>query len=144
MEGSEGMETVSNQKGQNMTPKQRVKWLILEKGRSWGGELPVITSENIDALYDEREEDWQDARDEVRCSGIETGIESKQWSRHYECEEVAAQCPDGKWVGWTYWHGGGKYGEPSEVEWIDDAYDVDVVEEEKVVTVRTFNRMAQP
>ena len=107
------------------------------------GELPVITSENIDALYDEREEDWQDARDEVRCSGIETGIESKQWSRHYECEEVTAQCPDGKWVGWTYWHGGGKYGVPSEVEWIDDAYDVDVVEEEKVVTVRTFTRMAQ-
>lgn len=27
------------------------------------------------------------------------------------------QAPDGTWVGWTYWYGGGKYAEPSAIPW---------------------------
>ena len=122
-----------------MKPLQKVRWLILEKLRKWGLDLPEITADNIDALWDDRrEDDLYDARNEVRCSGEKTGIKARSWSRHYECEEVAAKCPDGTWVGWTYWHGGGKHGEPDEVEWMEDVYDVTLTEEQKTVTVRTF------
>ena len=122
-----------------MTPLQKVRWLILEKLRKWGLELPEITASNIDALWDERhEDDLYDAQNEVRCSGEKTGIKARSWDRHYECDEVSAKCPDGTWIGWTYWHGGGKHGEPAEVEWMEYAYDVTLTEEQKMVTVRTF------
>ena len=84
----------------------------------------------------------QEARSEVRSSGIETGLPCKG-SCHYESESVAAKMPDGSWVGWTYWYGGGKYGEPESIDWMDDAYDLDCAEEEKVVTVRTFSKASQ-
>lgn len=121
-----------------MTPIQKVRWLILEKLRKWGMELPEITAGNIDALWGEHCDELYDAQNEVRCSGEKTGIKARTWDRHYECEEVAAKCPDGTWVGWTYWHGGGKHGEPAEVEWMEYAYDVTLTEEQKMVTVRTF------
>jgi len=122
-----------------ITPLQKVRWLILEKLRKWGRDLPEITADNIDALWDElREDELYDAQEEVRGSGEETSIEARSWSSHYECDEVAAKCPDGTWVGWTYWHGGGKHGEPGEFEWMEDAYDVTLTEEQKMVTVRTF------
>jgi hypothetical protein len=127
-----------------MTPEQKIKWLILERARSLGLELPVITSENIDAIYAEQEGDeygLQDAREEVRQSGEETGLEGP-YSRHYEGDEVAAKCPDGSWVGWTYWHGGGKHGEPSAMEWMSVAYALTVTEKEVMVTQRTFVKVA--
>ena len=68
---------------------------------------------------------------------METGLKC-EWSRHYESKAVAMKFPDGSWVGWTYWYGGGKHGEPSSIEWMDDAYDVDCHEEEKMVVVQTF------
>jgi hypothetical protein len=55
------------------------------------------------------------------------------WSRHYESKGVAAEMLDGSYVGWTYWYGGGKHGEPYLMPWVDDAYDVEVVEVQKVV-----------
>jgi hypothetical protein len=61
-------------------------------------------------------------------------------SRHYESDAVAAKAPDGSWVGWTYWYGGGKHGEPEAIDWIEDAYDVICAEEEKLVVVRTFKQ----
>lgn len=53
---------------------------------------------------------------------------------------TAAKMPDGSWVGWTYWYGGGKHGEPEAIDWMEDAYNVEVVEEIKMVTVQTFSR----
>ncbi len=123
-----------------LTPEQRIKWLILiQEDVVDLGKKP--TAEMIESSYDERSDGLQDARDEVRCCGENTGIEDRYSSRHYECDEVAAQCPDGKWVGWTYWYGGGKHGEPEAIDWMNDAYDVSVTEEEKLVTVRTFAKM---
>lgn len=43
-------------------------------------------------------------------------------SRCYESKSVARQLKNGVWVGWTYWFGGGKHGEPGSVDWIEDAY----------------------
>ena len=124
-----------------LTPEQRIKWLILiQEDVVDLGKDP--TAETIESTYNERR-DANDAMYEVRCCGENTGITDRYSSRHYECDEVAAQCPDGKWVGWTYWHGGGKHGEPEAIDWMNDAYDVSVTEEEKLVTVRTFAKMEQ-
>tara|TARA_R110000824_G_scaffold526_7_gene3354 strand:+ start:1247 stop:1591 length:345 start_codon:yes stop_codon:yes gene_type:complete len=106
------------------------------------GGLPEITEENVDAIYDEllvdMNQHW-DCESEFRDSGEETDIES-DYCRHYESKSVAFKLRSGKWVGWTYWYGGGKYGNPEEIDWMDEAYFLDIKEEEKVVTVRTFTK----
>ena len=128
-----------------LTPKQLIEKEILLNANGYGdvkfdGE---ITNDNIEELYDELlvEEDlhW-DYENEFRCSGEETNVECSDWSRHYESKSVATKLSDGTWIGWTYWYGGGKHSEPSAIEWMEDAYLLDVTEEEKVVTVRTFKK----
>ena len=126
-----------------MTPEQRIKHAILLKANQWRDE-PLdlaVTADNVDELYDalcDAGEHW-DAKNEIRAGEHETGLKCA-WSRHYESKSVAARMPDGSWVGWTYWYGGGKHGEPDAVDWMEDAYDLDYKEEEKTVIVRTFTR----
>ncbi len=124
-----------------MTPSQKIKWAILAKDAQWTKvPPPPYPCEDIDALYEALVEvggHW-DAQNEVRCAGVETGLPCAS-SRHYESDAVAMQIPDGSWVGWTYWYGGGKHGEPEGIEWIEDAYAVDCVEEKKLVVVREFS-----
>lgn len=131
-----------------MTPEQKLKHLILIRHAGFGYndfELPaVINQDNIDEIYEEADgEDYelQDARNEVRSSGTETGLRAPS-SRHYESDAVAVKYIDGSWVGFTYWYGGGKHGEPEAVEWMEDAYDVECVEEQKMVTIKTFTQKA--
>lgn len=128
-----------------MTPTQKIKWLVLAKAAKWGGEAPPpYPCADVDDLYDaawEREELY-DAVSEVRGSGEETGIEAG-WSRHYESKGVAARLPDGSWVGWTYWYGGGKHSDPGSVPWMEDAYDVTMREETRVVRVFAKDDAAQ-
>lgn len=103
--------------------------------------LQQITGENIDELYAAlvvEGKHW-DAKNEIRNSGTETGLPC-EFSRHYESEAVAAKMPDGSWVGWTYWYGGGKYSEPEAIDWMEEAYNLDCIEEEKLVVVRTFTK----
>lgn len=134
-----------------MTPVQKIKWMILiaaermydlKKDERLLGD---VTGEIIDALYSELEEKnpdaEQDARNDIRGGAVETGLPCG-WSRHYELKSVAGRTPSGDWVGWTYWYGGGKHGEPEAMDWIDDAYDLQCAEEEKLVTVRTFSKAA--
>ena len=122
-----------------MNAQQKLKHIILALIAVWDGEaLPEVTAENIDDLYDEAESDAkQEASYEIRSGEVETGLPT-QSSRHYECEEVAAQALDGSWVGWTHWHGGGKHGEPEAIDWMGEAYDLNVTEVEKMTIVRTF------
>lgn len=75
-----------------------------------------------------------DSKNEVRCSGTGTNI-SPPFSRNYEADSVA-RCIDGVWIGWTYWYGGGKHGEPEAMEWMGDAYFLDLFSEETVTTVK--------
>jgi hypothetical protein len=132
----------------SMTPEQILKAAILEQVAEWLNdqedvEFPILgpfdTQEKIDAAFDEIEEDGLDdevseAESELRGSYThETGIEC-QSSRHYESKAVARQFGD-KWVGWTYWYGGGKHGEPGSVEWMEHAYFVEAKEETQVVLV---------
>lgn len=128
-----------------MTPEQKIKHAILLKANSVGHIIDfggaAITAETVDKIFSDSNEDYE-LQDEIsgfRSGEVETNINAP-FSRHYECKSVAAQMPDGSWVGWPYWYGGGKHGEPEAVEWMEDAYALDCVEEEKVVTVRTFSR----
>ena len=128
-----------------MTPTQKIKWLVLAKAAQWSeADPPPYPCPSVDDLYgaaSERDE-LHDALNEVRCSGEETGLK-KDWSRHYESKAVAARLPDGTWVGWTYWYGGGKHANPEEVAWMEDAYDVTAREETRVVRVFAKDDAAQ-
>ena len=126
-----------------MTPEQKIKHAILM--RAAADEVVTlaepVTADNVDHLYDENNEDWelQDYIYEMRLGEVETRLPC-EWSRHYESKAVAAKMPDGSWVGWTYWYGGGKHGEPEAIEWMSDAYELDCKEEEKLVVIQTFTR----
>ncbi|PIG09743.1 hypothetical protein [Comamonas sp. 26] len=94
-----------------MTPVQKLKWAILLKAVAFENiaDPGAITAENVDQLYDDNNQnrELQDARNEIRCTCQETDFPTPL-SRHYECNSVAARMPDGSWVGWNYWYGGGK------------------------------------
>ena len=93
------------------------------------------TMKNQDLLDEIEDEcDYTDEMlNEFRCSWThETGIPC-DGSRHYSSKSVARQLPTGEWIGWTYWFGGGKHGEPSEMGWQHQAYFLDVNEVMKPV-----------
>ena len=125
-----------------MKPTQKLKWAILARVAVWEDKpAPDYPCANVDELYDElvaMDAHW-DGKNEVRGSGTETQLKC-QFSRDYESKAVAMKMPDGSWVGWTYWYGGGKHSEPEAIGWMEEAYDVDCHEEEKLVVVQTFNR----
>lgn len=123
-----------------MTPEDKIKSAILTRAME-DGHLPQgeITEETIEDLYaalEEADMHW-DYQSEMREGEMETDLPCPH-SRHYESKSVAAKAADGSWVSWTYWYGGGKHGEPEAIDWMDSAYDLDCVEEEKLVVVRTF------
>lgn len=135
-----------------MTPEQKIKWSILKIAYDEGyfedpePEILIpfeeIDEDNVDEIYDDYEFEYLgDIKNEFRENGIETEIPVKNHSRYYEQESVAHQAPDGSWVGWTYYFGGGKHGEPEAMEWMNKAYHLDCVEEEKLVIVRTFSKV---
>ncbi|UZS00892.1 hypothetical protein [Pseudomonas phage vB_PsaM_M1] len=126
-----------------LSPEFKLKQEIINLTLVWEDKPKVNlqSNEEVEALYEKMyDEDilW-DAISEIRCSGINTNI-ACPYSRHYESQSVALQCIDGSWVGWTYWYGGGKHGEPESIDWIEHAYDLDVKEEEKLVIVREFSK----
>jgi hypothetical protein len=125
-----------------MTPQQKIKHLILLRHDALGmGETSEpIDAENVDSLYEALDEPW-DAINEVRDSGIETDLSCDNHSRHYECKSVAVPYVDGSWVGFPYWYGGGKHGEPEAIDWIRDAYDLTMTQREETRVVSIFERV---
>lgn len=83
----------------------------------------------------------QDYFYEFRTSGIETELETPS-SRHYEVEHVARCLTGGAWVGWMYWHGGGKHGEPEAMPWLNTATLLEVDERPVMSVERTFRLAA--
>lgn len=115
-----------------MNSCQKIRWVILIKA---GIELPdVINGDIIDGLYEKNHDTLYDIADEFREGEFDTSLPSK-YDRHYEADAVAAKMPDGSYVGWTYYYGGGKYGNPSECDWMEDAYPVAFVEKQMVVKI---------
>jgi|GEM_PF-848508 len=134
-----------------MTAEQEIKAAIIVEGEEKGifSVYEPITAENVDEIWDalyndsETEDALSEGKDEFRYSGENTPGIPEDSSRHYECDAVAKQMPSGRWVGWMFWHGGGKHGEPEAIDWMDRAYFLDVAEEEKTVTVRTFAKVKE-
>ena len=102
-----------------MTPKQKLRWAIVDRALQYE-DKPGCSGDDVDELYDQLEDagGLQDAVQEIRCGGIDTGL-SCESSRHYESTAVAMKVPDGSWVGWTYWYGGGKHSEPEAIDWMN-------------------------
>lgn len=130
----------------NMTPQQKIKWLVCSLNARQK-KLPQLDYpvSDIDKLYDvlvEKDLHW-DALSELRYGTIETDIECES-SRHYESKSVAAQLPDGSWVGWTYWYGGGKHARPEEIDWVGEAYNLNCAETEIVTIKRKFTKISCP
>lgn len=134
-----------HQEAMNLTPEQRIKYelILTAEANDASRGIGEPTPEKIEAEYERLDEAdlMQDLRYEFRSGEVETGLPT-QYSRDYESKEVAAKLNDGGWVGWTYWYGGGKHGEPEAIDWMNEAYALDCVEEQKMVTVRTFTKVA--
>ena len=124
-----------------MTPKEKIMLKIIATAQGWSDRFPEREpSQSIEDYFSalqegENGDSINDAINEVRCMGQITGLDRGQWSRHYEWDEVALEMSDGSWVGWTYWHGGGKHGEPQEIDWLDQVYEVKCTKETRVVNV---------
>ena len=125
----------------NLTPEQEINLLILNKQAQWDKVNFDAELINIDEEYARQEEGGglQDAEEEIRCSGIASGLDC-DFSRNYETDAVAKQTLSGKWVGWTYYYGGGKHSNPSEITWKNYAYFLDCEEKEVTVIQRTFKK----
>lgn len=129
-----------------MTPEQKIKYLMLAVSARWqkmpAPDYSAMTGDDIDAAYEalvSEDRHW-DAKSETREGEVETGLPA-DGGRHYEAKAVAARLPDGSWVGWTYYYGGGKHSDPDSIDWMDDAYDLSCTEEVKTMTVRTFSQV---
>lgn len=127
-----------------MTPEKKIKREILAIAISSGyiEDCPEMTDESVDGLYEsllvEEGLHW-DLEYEYREGEYKTGIQAP-FSRSYGSDSVARKMMDGTWVGWTYWYGGGKHGEPETIEWMQHAYELDVTEKQEMVTVREFQK----
>jgi len=107
----------------------------------------ISTSEGIDRAWKQAEEyagcfaDFEiiDEVNDFRCGGQDTNLPCKEYSRCYECDQVATKLSDGQYVSWVYWSGGGKWGSPDEIEWIDDAFFVNCEEKQVMTTVYNFS-----
>lgn len=129
-----------------MTPEQKIKATILHVAWEYKDDNDIweidniseLTEDNVDDLYHDM--DLYDIEYDFRGGEVETGLPT-EFSRHYECEEVAAKMFDSTWVGWTYWHGGGKHGEPESIPWKEYAYNLSVKEEEVMTIKRTFTKI---
>lgn len=125
-----------------MNAQQTLKYAILDLAYRWEDKeiSKTLTAEEVEELFDEI--DPYDAISEIREGEVDTNIDAP-YSRHYESKSVAVQAPNGQWVGFTHWYGGGKHGNPEEIDWIEYAYLLDCKEEEKLVTIQTFTKVGE-
>ena len=125
-----------------MTPRQKIMNVIIHRVAQWNNETPpAVNIDNVDALYGLLVEDGRhwDAMNQIRAGEVETDIPCESLI-DYESTSVAMQVPDGSWVGWVYWYGGGKHSRPETIDWMGEAYDVECKKERKVVVVRKFKK----
>jgi len=83
--------------------------------------------------------EWtREALEEFRSSYDEETDLKCEDSRHYESKSVAKQLKNGKWIGYTYWFGGGKHGEPGAIDWVQYSYFLNC--EKKLVEKNFFSK----
>ena len=143
-----------------MTPQQKIQAYVLavqetmemfEDNEGESNTIPVteLTTDNIEWTYNAYGDSSMLSTFRSEGAQEETSIDAP-WSRHYESKSVATdlgyineagrwvtQC----WVGWTYWYGGGKHGEPEEMDWFSHAYDLNVTEEYVMTTKYAWEKV---
>jgi hypothetical protein len=103
---------------------------------------PLETEQQIEDAYEYTiNNDSFGVKGEVRHEGLETDLPAPN-SRHYECEVRAIQTDDG-WIAYNYWHGGGKFGNEEEIDFISDAYYVSCEEKEVLTIQRTWAKVEE-
>lgn len=126
-----------------MTPKQAIREDILCQAIENGDIVDpktFLSEDNIDRLYEEllaKEGLHWEYESDFRYSGEDTDLPCFG-NQHYEAKYVAARLKDGRWIGWTFWYGGGKHSDPGSIPWMEDASFLRCTEEEIVITQRTF------
>ena len=96
--------------------------------------LATATEEMIDELWDNC--DLDDELYEFRESGVDAAFVEgvmQPISRHYEIDVVYRRLVCGSFVGWFYYHGGGKHSEPEAYDWLSTSFNLNVVSERKIV-----------
>ncbi len=98
------------------------------------------TTEIIESVWEFFNEtaETQDVKEAFRRGEKNTFI-ATQYSDHFDCRSVAAQMPDGTWVGWNYWYGGRNGAKPEAIEWMENAYEVSFHEE--TIIVKRFKKV---
>lgn len=124
----------------NLTPEQHIKRHlireVLEDDNDFKTDATLSTGAEIDEAWEilvETDLHWDYVSD-FREGEERTGL-GCEYSRHYEAESVGTRLSDDVWVGWTYWFGGGKHGDPDSIPWMNEAYFLDVTEETRVINV---------
>ena len=125
-----------------MTPEFKIKKEIILLAIA-DGTVPAdirLEDTDIEDVYDHYELCYTDNHHEYREGQVENDIFCQD-SRHYESRSVASKMSDGSWVGWTYWYGGGKHSDPDSIPWMEESYDLNCVETQETITVRTFTKV---
>jgi hypothetical protein len=113
---------------------------IAYNGFNYNG--PLETKQEIEDAYAYTvDNDSFGIKSEVRYEGLETDLPAPI-SRHYECEIRALKTDDG-WIGYNFWHGGGKHGAPESIDWISDSYYLTCEEKEVLTIQRTWAKVIQ-
>lgn len=124
-----------------MKPQHYIKKEIIRQyADDKGVEFKLDSPEEIEKVYEELDQNDYicDIAQDFRGGQIETDI-IPDWSRYYESKSVAAEI-DGKWIGWTYWYGGGKHGQPEAIDWMGYAYFLQCIGEETIV-IKKFKKI---
>ena len=110
------------------------------RGFHYDGPLEIV-DQIADAYEYTINNDGYGIKDTVRDEGIETGLPTP-YSRNYECDARALLTEDG-WIGYNFWHGGGKHGDEESIDFISDAYYLLCSEEEVLTIQRTWTKIEQ-
>lgn len=102
----------------------------------------INTNEDLSIFLDEYSYIFEDALYDAICDFrsmydfvIRHDIDN---CRYYECKYVGKEVEPGVFLGWNYYHGGGKHSAPGEIEWTSTLEFIDVTKEIKYLPVYTI------